>query len=138
MGINFRKERKPQNGIGQVERPQTYSLTGAGALNATEMRPYGHTYVTSTGSVRHTITLRKPTQPGMRKTITVRNNSTADVLVQCKTSASSVAGTTANTILFATGARERSVTLISRSTVAWSLLSMTTGVSFTASTLIVA
>ena len=137
MGINLKKARKPFSGVGVVDRPQTYSLSGAGALNATEMRPYGHTYVTSTGTGRHTITLRRPTSVGMRKSITVRNNSTADVLVQCKSSAMSVAGTTANTILFATGARERSVSLVARSSAAWSLVSLTTGVSFTASTLVV-
>lgn len=138
MGLNKKKFRKPINGIGFAARPQSYSLTGVGALNATKMQPYGHTYVTSTGTVRHTITLRTPTQMGTAKTIVCRNNSTADVLVQCETTATFVAGTTGNTILFATGARERSIHLVARSTRAWSLVSMTTGVSFVGSTLIVA
>lgn len=135
MGI--RKDRRPSLGLGNQYQAQTFTLTGAGALNATRVKKNGVTFVNSTGSGTHTLRLEQPTRAGIVKTIVARLSSTADVRVQTHSTATLIGGTTSNQVTFSTGAADRAVTLISKSTAAWGMVSKTTGTTLGASTLIV-
>jgi hypothetical protein len=135
MGI--RKHNRPSLTPGDQYIPQTFTLTGAGALNATRVKQNGVTFVYSTGSGTHTLRLEQPKRAGIVKTIVTRLSSTADVRVQTHSTLTLIGGTTRNMITFTTGAADRSITLISKSTVAWGMVATTTGVTLSGSTLVV-
>jgi hypothetical protein len=135
MGI--RKHNRPSLTPGDQYIPQTFTLTGAGALNATRVKQNGVTFVNSTGSGNHTLRLEQPKRAGIEKIIVCRLSSTADVRVQTHSTLTLIGGTTRNMITFTTGAADRSITLISKSTVAWGMVATTTGVTLSGSTLVV-
>jgi len=135
MGI--RKDRRPTLGLGNQYVVQTYTLSGAGALNATRVKQNGLTVISSTGSGNHTLRLEQPRRAGIVKTIVCRNHSTADTRVQTHSTLTLIGGTTRNMITFTTGAADRSITLVSKSTVAWGMVATTTGVTLSGSTLVV-
>ena len=142
--MSYKKERRPVLFSEQVRANEGITLstarantsTGAyfvdevqsltGASTGTQVTNYGVTYIISTGSGgagTKVFTMAAPTK-GLRKSLVVRVASTKSVSVRTPTSdAVFFAGTTKNTIQWATGSTYASptVSLIGLSTVLWAI-----------------
>lgn len=119
--------------IGVLERIQ--SLTQAST--ATRVTNFGVTAITSAGSgtaATHGFKIRKPVK-GMRKAILVDPNSTREVAIYNLSTTITFFGSTANALVFSTGAGHRKIELIGLSATQWGILAQSTGITLIGSTI---
>lgn len=131
MGIE--KSKRPIMSPGDSYIAQSLTPSGAAAATTitTRIKGTGVTFITSTGTASfHIYRLEQPKRAGQMKVISVKMNSTNDIKIQSHSSLASLDGTTANTVLFTTGAATRVLQIVSKSTAAWTLVSKTTGMTF--------
>lgn len=131
MGV--KKDKRPSLTAGQQTIVQALTPSGAASASTitTRIKQNGTTFITSTGTGSfHIYRIEQPRRAGIRKLISVKMQSTNDIKIQTHSSACSIDGTTANTVLFTTGAATRVLEIISKSTTAWTLVSKTTGMTF--------
>lgn len=108
------------------------ALTSTG----TAVNRHGVTTITASGSGTQTFGLQSPVK-GVRKTILVDLNSTADVAVALNSTTTTFYGTTANLATFSTGVGVKALELVGLSTSSWAVVSQTTGVTLSGSTVTV-
>lgn len=128
--MGYEKFKRPTYADGTAVSVQTITLSGGSTAtvpHATAIKNRGVTFITSTGTgAGWTLTLEKPRQAGLRKTIAVNTNSTVPVTIRTPSSASVFFGSTLNSITFTTvgGADTKTVELISQSSVTWNVISI--------------
>lgn len=105
------------------------ALTSTGAT----VNRHGTTTIAASGSGTQSFAIQEPVK-GVRKTIIVDPNSTADVRVVNQTTGITFFGSTHNIVTFSTGTGVKVLQLIGLSTTSWGIVSRTTGVTTAAST----
>lgn len=123
------KDRRLGMFAGIREKVQTITASGAASAAglATTIKPYGITLISTTGTGGpHRIMLERPQGAGIRKTVVVKMNSTADVVVVNKSTADKFWGSTVNSALFSSTTLKgqgQALELVGASTAQWALLS---------------
>lgn len=137
MAVRAFKDRRIGMFAGIREKVQTITASGAASAAgiATTINPYGITLISTTGTGGpHRVMLKRPAGAGIRKTVVVKMNSSADVVVVNQTTSDKFWGSTVNSALFSSTTLKgqgQALELIGVSTSQWALLSQrgTTAVS---------
>lgn len=129
MAVRAFKDRRLGMFAGLRESVQTITASGAASAAgiATTIKPFGVTFISTTGTGGpHRIMLQRPKGGGIHKTIVVKMNSSADVVVVNQTTADKWWGSTINSALFSSTTLKgqgQALRLVSVSTSQWALIS---------------
>jgi hypothetical protein len=116
------------NDAGRMDKVQTITQ----ASTVTRVLNYGVTVLTNS-SANNTFVLDSPVA-GLRKDILVDPNSTGEVSVVNRSTATIFFGSTTNSVVFSTGTGVKLLNLVGLSSASWGIVGRSTGLTFAAST----